>query len=95
LPHRGHARNRSARSNHADEIPLLRRLDPFILGILITVGIASLIPAQDTVLAGFGWATKVAVGVLFFLYGARLSSPEALHGLRLGVSTTPSSWRHS
>ena len=64
------------------KIPLLRRLDPFILGILITVGIASLIPADGTALTAFTWATKVAVGILFFLYGARLSTQEALHGLR-------------
>ncbi|WP_213572176.1 bile acid:sodium symporter family protein [Rhodococcus sp. USK13] len=64
------------------KIPLLRRLDPFILGILITVGIASLIPADGTALTAFTWATKVAVGILFFLYGTRLSTQEALHGLR-------------
>ncbi|MFZ2173205.1 MAG: bile acid:sodium symporter family protein [Rhodococcus sp. (in: high G+C Gram-positive bacteria)] len=64
------------------KIPLLGRLDPFILGILITVGIASLLPAQGTALTGFGWATKVAVGLLFFLYGARLSPQEAMQGFR-------------
>jgi sodium/bile acid cotransporter 7 len=31
---------------------------------------------------GFGVATNVAVGLLFFLYGARLSTREALDGLR-------------
>ncbi|AOW93636.1 hypothetical protein BFN03_15890 [Rhodococcus sp. WMMA185] len=64
------------------KIPLLGRLDPFILGILITVGIASLLPADGSALTAFGWAVKVAIGLLFFLYGARLSSREALHGLR-------------
>ncbi|MFC0447772.1 bile acid:sodium symporter family protein [Rhodococcus jostii] len=64
------------------KIPLLGKLDPFILGILITVGIASLVPADGTALTAFTWATKVAVGILFFLYGARLSTQEALHGLR-------------
>ncbi|MEV0947394.1 bile acid:sodium symporter family protein [Rhodococcus sp. NPDC049939] len=64
------------------KIPLLGRLDPFILGILITVGIASLVPAEGTALTAFGWAVKVAIGLLFFLYGTRLSSREALHGLR-------------
>lgn len=63
-------------------IPLLGRLDPFILGILITVGIASLRPAQGDVLVGFGWATKVAVGLLFFLYGARLAPQETVQGFR-------------
>ncbi|MGW5148623.1 bile acid:sodium symporter family protein [Rhodococcus koreensis] len=64
------------------KIPLLGRLDPFIIGILITVGIASLVPADGTALTAFTWATKVAVGILFFLYGARLSTQEALQGLR-------------
>ncbi|WP_072686816.1 bile acid:sodium symporter family protein [Rhodococcus marinonascens] len=64
------------------KIPLLGRLDPFILGILITVAIASLMPADGTALTAFGWAVKVAIGFLFFLYGTRLSSREALHGLR-------------
>ena len=64
------------------KIPLLGKLDPFIVGILITVGIASLIPADGTALTAFTWATKVAVGLLFFLYGARLSTQEALHGVR-------------
>ncbi|MFC9552831.1 bile acid:sodium symporter family protein [Rhodococcus sp. NPDC056960] len=64
------------------KIPLLGRLDPFIIGILISVGIASLVPADGAALTGFTWATKVAVGILFFLYGARLSTREALHGLR-------------
>lgn len=63
-------------------IPLLGRLDPFILGILITVGIASLLPAQGDVLVGFGWATKVAIGLLFFLYGARLAPQEAVQGFK-------------
>ena len=64
------------------KIPLLGKLDPFIIGILITVGIASLVPADGTALTAFTWATKVAVGILFFLYGARLSTQEALQGLR-------------
>jgi sodium/bile acid cotransporter 7 len=58
------------------------RLDPFVLAILATVGVATLLPASGTVAAGFGAATTIAVGVLFFLYGARLSTQEALEGLR-------------
>ncbi|WP_169776569.1 bile acid:sodium symporter family protein [Amycolatopsis jejuensis] len=58
------------------------RIDPFIAAILVTVGIASLLPASGTTAAGFGIASKVAVGFLFFLYGARLSSQEAVEGMR-------------
>src|SRR3954447_16532061 len=58
------------------------RLEPFVLAILATVGVATLLPASGVVAGGFGVATTVAVGVLFFLYGARLSTQEALDGLR-------------
>ncbi|WP_196425710.1 bile acid:sodium symporter family protein [Amycolatopsis camponoti] len=58
------------------------RLDPFVLAILATVGVATLLPASGGVADGFSTATTIAVGLLFFLYGARLSTQEALDGLR-------------
>ena len=58
------------------------RIDPYILLLLATVGIASLLPARGSVATGFGYLTTVAIGFLFFLYGARLSTREALDGLR-------------
>ncbi|MGH3625312.1 MAG: bile acid:sodium symporter, partial [Sciscionella sp.] len=58
------------------------RIDPFIVGILVAVGLAALFPARGDVADGFSVATKVAVGLLFFLYGCRLSTTEALAGLR-------------
>ncbi|MER6799937.1 bile acid:sodium symporter, partial [Amycolatopsis mediterranei] len=58
------------------------RLDPFVLALLATVGVATLLPASGAVAGGFGVATTIAVGLLFFLYGARLSTQEALEGLR-------------
>ncbi|MBB4682681.1 bile acid:sodium symporter family protein [Amycolatopsis jiangsuensis] len=58
------------------------RIDPFIAAILATVGIASLLPATGGAATGFGIASKIAVGLLFFLYGARLSGQEALDGIR-------------
>ncbi|MFI5612776.1 bile acid:sodium symporter family protein [Amycolatopsis sp. NPDC051903] len=58
------------------------RIDPFIAAILCTVGVASLLPASGATATGFGIASNIAVGLLFFLYGARLSSEEALDGLR-------------
>nr|WP_037078769.1 bile acid:sodium symporter family protein [Pseudonocardia spinosispora] len=50
--------------------------------ILLTVAIAALVPAEGQWAVGFGSATTIAIGVLFFLYGARLSPAEALDGLR-------------
>jgi solute carrier family 10 (sodium/bile acid cotransporter), member 7 len=58
------------------------RIDPFIAAILATVGIASLLPASGGTATGFGIASNIAVGLLFFLYGARLSGQEALDGIR-------------
>ncbi|WP_019546857.1 bile acid:sodium symporter family protein [Streptomyces sulphureus] len=64
----------------------MRRLaglvDPFILLLFGTVLVAVLLPAQGGVADGFSWATKIAVGLIFFLYGARLSTKEAVDGLR-------------
>ncbi|MFI5588505.1 bile acid:sodium symporter family protein [Amycolatopsis sp. NPDC051758] len=58
------------------------RFDPFVVAILATVGVATLLPASGAVAGGFSTATTIAVGLLFFLYGARLSTQEALDGLR-------------
>ncbi|MEZ5153207.1 bile acid:sodium symporter family protein [Rhodococcus zopfii] len=64
------------------KIPLLNRLDPFLVGILATVAVAAVLPAGGVVLTGFTWASKIAIGLLFFLYGARLSTREAVDGLK-------------
>ncbi|HTI21901.1 MAG TPA: bile acid:sodium symporter family protein [Kutzneria sp.] len=58
------------------------RVDPYIVALLLTVAVASLLPASGAVATGFGQATTIAIGLLFFLYGARLSTREALDGLR-------------
>jgi sodium/bile acid cotransporter 7 len=58
------------------------RLDPYILLLLVTVGVASLLPARGTTAVDCGYATTIAIAVLFFLYGARLSTRDALAGVR-------------
>ncbi|MFC0543776.1 bile acid:sodium symporter family protein [Kutzneria chonburiensis] len=58
------------------------RVDPYIVALLLTVAVASLLPASGAVATGFGLVTTFAIGLLFFLYGARLSTREALDGLR-------------
>ncbi|MCF7548984.1 bile acid:sodium symporter [Pseudonocardia sp. WMMC193] len=50
--------------------------------ILATVGVAALLPASGSVATGFSYATSVAIALLFFLYGARLSTREAIEGLK-------------
>lgn len=57
------------------------KLDPLLLGILAAAGLAFLVPAEGSFAAGFDVAVKLAIGLLFFLYGARLSTREALSGL--------------
>jgi sodium/bile acid cotransporter 7 len=58
------------------------RVDSFLVLILLTVGIAALVPVGGTWAVGFDRATTIAIGLLFFLYGARLSPREAIDGLR-------------
>ncbi|MET7903926.1 bile acid:sodium symporter family protein [Streptomyces sp. NPDC005336] len=57
-------------------------LDGFILGLIATVALAALLPAGGRAATVTDGATTVAVGLLFFLYGARLSTREALDGVR-------------
>jgi sodium/bile acid cotransporter 7 len=68
----------------ADQTRLLDRLklDPFVLSILGAVAVACLLPARGGAAPIAEDATKVAVGLLFFLYGARLSPAEAWAGLK-------------
>jgi solute carrier family 10 (sodium/bile acid cotransporter), member 7 len=56
--------------------------DPFIALLAGTAVLAALLPATGGAATGAGAASKVAIGLLFFLYGARLSTREALDGLR-------------
>lgn len=58
------------------------RIDPFILGILATVGVAWLLPARGQGAHIASMVSAIGVGALFFLYGARLSTAEAMAGLR-------------
>lgn len=57
-------------------------IDPYIVLLLATVGLAALLPARDTAADAVSWASTAAIAFLFFLYGARLSTREALDGLR-------------
>ncbi|WAZ25197.1 bile acid:sodium symporter [Streptomyces cinnabarinus] len=57
-------------------------IDPYILLLLGTVGLAALLPARGTGAEVADGAATAAIALLFFLYGARLSTREALDGLR-------------
>ncbi|WP_031080929.1 bile acid:sodium symporter family protein [Streptomyces sp. NRRL WC-3549] len=57
-------------------------VDPYILAIIGTVVLAVLLPVSGTGAQVAGGASTGAVALLFFLYGARLSTAEALDGLK-------------
>ncbi|WP_431954263.1 bile acid:sodium symporter family protein [Actinacidiphila sp. bgisy167] len=57
-------------------------VDPYIAALLGTVLLAALLPARGAGAHLAGGASTGAVGLLFFLYGVRLSTREAMDGLR-------------
>ncbi|MGW3913800.1 bile acid:sodium symporter family protein [Streptomyces sp. NPDC005070] len=57
-------------------------VDPYILLLLGTVGLAALFPASGTAADVASGASTAAIAFLFFLYGARLSTREAMDGLK-------------
>ncbi|MEU4502196.1 bile acid:sodium symporter family protein [Streptomyces sp. NPDC024089] len=57
-------------------------LDPYILALIGTVVLAAILPASGSAAKLAGGASTGAVAFLFFLYGARLSTAEALDGLK-------------
>ncbi|MEY9931958.1 sodium/bile acid cotransporter 7 [Catenulispora sp. GP43] len=57
-------------------------VDPYLLTILGTVALATLLPARGPAATGLSHVTVVAIGLLFFLYGARLSPKAAWDGMK-------------
>ena len=57
-------------------------LDPFLLGIVTVAVLASLFPATGTAEDVLTWVTRIAIGLLFLIYGARLSPRDAWEGLK-------------
>jgi len=60
----------------------LPRLIPnaFTLALICALAIASLLPVHGAGTAIFGWITNLAIALLFFLHGARLSRQTVLAG---------------
>lgn len=58
------------------------KIDKFLLAIITAAIIATIFPAQGPAITVVEWATKIAVAVLFFLYGARLEPREAFEALK-------------
>src|SRR5580692_3340160 len=57
-------------------------IDKFLAAILLTVALASVMPARGEAAVGVGWITDAAIALLFFMHGAQLSPEVALRGAR-------------
>jgi sodium/bile acid cotransporter 7 len=55
--------------------------DNFTLSLVVTVALASFLPASGDVARFFDGLTTVAIGLLFFLHGAKLSRQAILSGI--------------
>lgn len=62
---------------------LLKRwgIDPYLLALLLTVALAVVLPARGAAAPVTRVAVTLAVGLLFFLYGARLSTAAVVKGM--------------
>ncbi|MFB7914330.1 bile acid:sodium symporter family protein [Streptomyces sp. NPDC056061] len=69
-------------SRRIPRLPSRLPVDPYVLVLIGTVLVAAILPASGAVADVAGGASTGAVALLFFLYGARLSTAEALDGLR-------------
>lgn len=58
------------------------RPDPFVVALIATAVIASFVPASGDGLELVKQASRLAIALLFFLYGARLSTAETIAGAR-------------
>ena len=56
-------------------------LDPFLVFLLSTVALASVLPCRGEGAVIFGWITNAAITLLFFLHGAKLSREAILAGV--------------
>ena len=63
-----------------DKIPVLNRIDPFILMLIAVVVAASLLPVRGAGAVFAGGLTDAAIVLLFFLHGAKLSREAILSG---------------
>ncbi|WP_406390753.1 bile acid:sodium symporter family protein [Streptomyces sp. NBC_00887] len=72
----------SRTSRRIPTLPSWLPVDPYILALIGTVALAALLPASGAAADVASGASTGAVALLFFLYGARLSTAEALEGLK-------------
>ena len=61
--------------------PAWFRIDPYVIAIVMVAALASVLPVRGSVASGFSLATKLAIALLFFLHGAKLSREAVISGL--------------
>ena len=59
---------------------VVSRVDPFLGALVATVGLATVIPATGEAATAAGAATDIAIALMFFMHGTRLSPQAALAG---------------
>ncbi|MGW2178317.1 bile acid:sodium symporter family protein [Streptomyces sp. NPDC001732] len=69
-------------SRRTPKLPSRPPIDPYVLALIGTVALAAALPVSGTAAEVAKGASTGAVALLFFLYGARLSTDEALAGLK-------------
>jgi len=57
------------------------KLDPFLLALIATVGLATFLPCSGSFATIMAWVTNAGIVLLFFLHGARLSRQAILAGI--------------
>ena len=55
--------------------------DNFVIALVTTVALASLLPARGMAVPVFEWVTAIAIGLLFFLHGAKLPREAIVAGV--------------
>jgi sodium/bile acid cotransporter 7 len=56
-------------------------LDPFLMFLIASVALASIVPCRGEGAVIFGWITNAAITLLFFLHGAKLSREAIIAGI--------------
>lgn len=59
----------------------LSSIDPFLIWLTLAVIAATLLPACGAMAAAFGWLADIAIALLFFLHGAKLSREAIVQGM--------------
>ncbi|MGI5950609.1 MAG: bile acid:sodium symporter family protein [Brooklawnia sp.] len=62
--------------------PWWRRIDPFMLAIVVAAVVATVLPARGAAVPVVDWTSRIMIAGLFFFYGVRLKPAETLAGIR-------------